>query len=166
MYGDRDRRHPRPDVIEQHPLPGSLSYQAFIEAHGGIEGRCDGIEPAGDTQFILPDTSPDREHRDEWRARDAGQFERPDPERRWAAAELDLLGARQGGPRIDLQADDLVAAQGLKQGERAKDGTAGVDDVETVTRAEPVHELARGRVRLRRDDQVHRSTEIGKTACA
>src|SRR5262249_33987035 len=36
----------------------------------------------------------------------------------------------------------------------------------TVTRAEPVHELARGRVGLRRNDQVHRSTEVGKKACA
>src|SRR5262249_40262170 len=146
-------------------------YQAFVEAHGGIEGRRgvgrgDGIETAGNTQFILQYTSPDREHRDEWRARDARKDERPDPERCWAAAELDCRRARRGAPRIDLQADIVVARKSVEQWERAEDRAAGIDDIETKTRAEPVHELARGWVRLRRNDQVHRSTEIGKKACA
>src|SRR5262249_51913391 len=57
-------------------------------------------------------------------------------------------------------------AEGLEQGERAEDGAPGVDDVETVTRAEPVHELPRGRVRFWRNDQVHWSTEVGKKARA
>src|SRR5262249_36285099 len=170
-YGDGEGRHARPDIIELHPLPRPLSHQPFVEAHGGNEGRRgvgrgDGIEPAGDTQFILPDARPDREHRDEWRARDAGQDERPDAERRWSAEELDLRRALRGAPRIDLQADDLISAEGLEEGGRAEDGAAGIDDVETVTRAKPVHELARGGVRLRRNDQVHRSTEVGKKACA
>src|SRR5262249_8186768 len=115
-----------------------------------------------DAEVVLPDAWPDREYRDEWRARDAGQDERPDPERRWTAEELDLLRARRGSLRTELQADDFVAAKGLEQGQRAEDGPAGVDDVETVTRAEPVHELARGRVRLRCNDEVHGSTEVGK----
>src|SRR5207249_2900493 len=96
----------------------------------------------------------------------AGDHERPRLEGGGTAAEVALAGARRRAPRVDLHADDLVPAQRIADRERAEDRAAGVDDVEAEPYAQAVHELARGRVRLRGDDEVHGPTQVGEEARA
>jgi hypothetical protein len=93
------------------------------------------------------------------RARDAGHHERPELEARPAPAEFHLGAARLRPPRLDLESHDLVATQRLQDRQAAEQRLVGVDDLEAVTRAHLVHELAHARVGLVGGHHAHRPAE-------
>src|SRR5207302_4367963 len=83
---------------------------------------------------------------------------------RRAPAELDLVAPRHRPPRLDLHADDLVAAERLQDGEAGEYGAGGVDHPKAVPGADRVHEVAYARVGLVRDHHVDGTPQAGEVS--
>src|SRR5947208_13355680 len=131
----------------------------FFQAEDGIR---DDLVTEFRRVLFRSDTGADGEHGHDGRPRHARDREGSQLKARRAAAELDLVAPGHGAPRLDLHADDLVAAERLEDGETGEDGAVGVDHPEAVPRADRVHEGAHGRVGLAGDHHADGTSEPGE----
>src|SRR5947208_2243335 len=133
----------------------------FFQAEDGIR---DDLVTEFRRVLFRSDTGADGEHGHDGRPRHARDREGSQLKARRAAAELDLVAPGHGAPRLDLHADDLVAAERLQDGEPGEDGAVGVDHLEAVPAADGVHEVAHARVGLVRDHHVDGTPERGQVS--